>query len=143
MVVAEGMRPALFGVALGLAGAFAFKRAVSSLVFGVRVHRAHIAHWLIGVLLVDSSGHGGRSTGRGRSVATQTPRRPFEARIRQFAEDFLLFSDFALKRNRQSRKMLNAGEPFGMQTRMHNSLLGLAALTLVRDCIRFGSSPSR
>ena len=35
MVVAEGMRPALIGVALGLAGALALKRAVSSLVFGV------------------------------------------------------------------------------------------------------------
>jgi putative ABC transport system permease protein len=35
MVVAEGMRPALIGVILGLAGALALKRAVSSLVFGV------------------------------------------------------------------------------------------------------------
>jgi putative ABC transport system permease protein len=35
MVVAEGMRPALIGVALGLAGALTLKRAVSSLVFGV------------------------------------------------------------------------------------------------------------
>ena len=35
MVVAEGMRPALMGVVLGLAGALALKRAVSSLVFGV------------------------------------------------------------------------------------------------------------
>ena len=35
MVVAEGMRPALIGVVLGLAGALALKRAVSSLVFGV------------------------------------------------------------------------------------------------------------
>src|SRR3984957_1673709 len=35
MVVAEGMRPALIGVALGLAGALALKRAISSLIFGV------------------------------------------------------------------------------------------------------------
>jgi putative ABC transport system permease protein len=35
MVVAEGMRPALIGVAIGLAGALVLKRAVSSLVFGV------------------------------------------------------------------------------------------------------------
>jgi putative ABC transport system permease protein len=35
MVVAEGMRPALIGVAIGFAGALALKRAVSSLVFGV------------------------------------------------------------------------------------------------------------
>ena len=35
MVIVEGMRPALIGVALGLAGAFALKRAISSLIFGV------------------------------------------------------------------------------------------------------------
>ena len=35
MVIAEGMRPALFGLVLGLAGAFALKRAISSLIFGV------------------------------------------------------------------------------------------------------------
>jgi putative ABC transport system permease protein len=35
MVVAEGMRPALIGVALGLAGAFVLKRTISSLIFGV------------------------------------------------------------------------------------------------------------
>lgn len=35
MVIAEGMRPALIGVALGLAGALALKRAISSLIFGV------------------------------------------------------------------------------------------------------------
>ena len=35
MVIIEGMRPALIGVALGLAGAFALKRAISSLIFGV------------------------------------------------------------------------------------------------------------
>jgi predicted permease len=36
MVIAEGMRPALIGVALGLVGALALKRAISSLIFGVR-----------------------------------------------------------------------------------------------------------
>jgi putative ABC transport system permease protein len=35
MVLVEGMRPALIGVTLGLAGAFALKRAISSLIFGV------------------------------------------------------------------------------------------------------------
>jgi len=35
MVIAEGMRPALLGLILGLAGAFALKRAISSLIFGV------------------------------------------------------------------------------------------------------------
>jgi putative ABC transport system permease protein len=35
MVVAEGMRPALIGVALGLAGALALSRVISSLIFGV------------------------------------------------------------------------------------------------------------
>jgi predicted permease len=35
MVIAEGMRPALIGVAFGLAGALALKRAISSLIFGV------------------------------------------------------------------------------------------------------------
>jgi putative ABC transport system permease protein len=35
MVIVEGMRPALIGVALGLAGAFALRRAISSLIFGV------------------------------------------------------------------------------------------------------------
>ena len=35
MVIAEGMRPALIGVVLGLAGALALKRAISSMIFGV------------------------------------------------------------------------------------------------------------
>jgi predicted permease len=35
MVIVEGMRPALIGVGLGLAGALALKRAISSLIFGV------------------------------------------------------------------------------------------------------------
>lgn len=35
MVVAEGMRPALIGVALGLAGALALSRVLASLIFGV------------------------------------------------------------------------------------------------------------
>jgi putative ABC transport system permease protein len=35
MVIVEGMRPASVGVALGLAGAFALKRTISSLIFGV------------------------------------------------------------------------------------------------------------
>jgi putative ABC transport system permease protein len=35
MVVTEGMRPALIGVVLGVAGALALKRAISSLIFGV------------------------------------------------------------------------------------------------------------
>jgi putative ABC transport system permease protein len=35
MVVAEGMRPTLIGLALGLAGSFALSRVVSSLVYGV------------------------------------------------------------------------------------------------------------
>jgi predicted permease len=36
MVVADGMKPILLGVALGLAAAFALSRAVASLIFGVR-----------------------------------------------------------------------------------------------------------
>jgi len=35
MVISEGMRPALLGLVLGLAGALALKRAISSLIFGV------------------------------------------------------------------------------------------------------------
>jgi len=35
MVITEGMRPALVGIVLGLAGALALKRAISSLIFGV------------------------------------------------------------------------------------------------------------
>ncbi len=34
-VVAQGMRPALLGLAIGLAGAFALGRTLSSLVFGI------------------------------------------------------------------------------------------------------------
>jgi putative ABC transport system permease protein len=36
MVVADGMKPILLGVALGLAAAFALSRAVASLIFGIR-----------------------------------------------------------------------------------------------------------
>jgi predicted permease len=36
LIVVQGMRPALIGLAIGLAGAFALGRALSSLVFGVR-----------------------------------------------------------------------------------------------------------
>ena len=35
MVISEGMRPALLGLVLGLVGALALKRAISSLIFGV------------------------------------------------------------------------------------------------------------
>ena len=35
MVISEGMRPALLGLVLGLAGALALKRSISSLIFGV------------------------------------------------------------------------------------------------------------
>jgi predicted permease len=35
MIISEGMRPALLGLVLGLAGALALKRAISSLIFGV------------------------------------------------------------------------------------------------------------
>ena len=35
LVVAQGLRPALLGVCIGLAGAFAFARAITSLLFGV------------------------------------------------------------------------------------------------------------
>jgi len=36
MVVADGMKPILLGVVIGLAAAFALSRVVSSLIFGVR-----------------------------------------------------------------------------------------------------------
>ena len=36
LIVFQGMRPALIGLAVGLAGALALGRALSSLVFGVR-----------------------------------------------------------------------------------------------------------
>jgi ABC-type lipoprotein release transport system permease subunit len=36
MVVADGMKPILLGVTLGLAAAFALSRVVSSLIYGVR-----------------------------------------------------------------------------------------------------------
>jgi ABC-type antimicrobial peptide transport system permease subunit len=36
MVVADGMKPILLGVAVGLAAAFALSRVVASLIFGVR-----------------------------------------------------------------------------------------------------------
>src|SRR5229473_2818694 len=36
MVVADGMKPILLGVALGLAAAFALSRAIASLIFGIR-----------------------------------------------------------------------------------------------------------
>jgi ABC-type lipoprotein release transport system permease subunit len=36
MVVADGMKPILLGVALGLAAAFSLSRVVTSLIYGVR-----------------------------------------------------------------------------------------------------------